>query len=65
MAILVCGRLIVAVPVHASEMAEASTLGMLFGLLQWMLSWGGLVAQWLGDGCSLLRLPLNVNIRFE
>ncbi|RAH42504.1 sugar porter family MFS transporter [Aspergillus brunneoviolaceus CBS 621.78] len=46
------GMLTSTVPMYAGEMAEAQTRGMMSGLLQWMLSWGYLVAQWLGYGCS-------------
>src|SRR3712207_8649174 len=31
---------------------SAKHRGVLSGLLQWMLSWGFFVAQWLGYGCS-------------
>lgn len=64
MAMLIVGRLIAGVavgmltsvvPMYAGEMAEASTRGMMSGLLQWMLSWGYLVAQWLGYGCSFMN----------
>lgn len=48
------GMLTSVVPMYAGEMAEASTRGMMSGLLQWMLSWGYLVAQWLGYGCSFM-----------
>lgn len=40
------------IPMYAGEIAEASSRGMMSGLLQWMLSWGFLCAQWLGYGCS-------------
>lgn len=46
------GMLTSVVPMYASEIAESSSRGMMSGLLQWMLSWGYLVAQWLGYGCS-------------
>ncbi|OQE13677.1 hypothetical protein PENFLA_c044G00396 [Penicillium flavigenum] len=61
LAMLIAGRFIAGVavgmltsviPMYASEIAEASSRGMMSGLLQWMLSWGYLVAQWLGYGCS-------------
>jgi MFS family permease len=61
MAMLIVGRLIAGtavgiltstIPMYASEIAEAKYRGALSGLLQWMLSWGFLVAQWLGYGCS-------------
>ncbi|KXH55436.1 hypothetical protein CSAL01_05073 [Colletotrichum salicis] len=43
------------IPMYASELSEAKYRGILSGLLQWMLSWGFLVAQWLGYGCSFVR----------
>ncbi|KAJ5970565.1 uncharacterized protein N7479_000483 [Penicillium vulpinum] len=46
------GMLTSVIPMYAGEIAEASSRGMMSGLLQWMLSWGFLVAQWLGYGCS-------------
>ncbi|KAJ6133465.1 hypothetical protein N7471_008680 [Penicillium samsonianum] len=61
MTMLILGRLIAGVavgmltsvvPMYASEIAESPSRGMMSGLLQWMLSWGYLVAQWLGYGCS-------------
>ncbi|WYZ44520.1 hypothetical protein EsH8_VII_000956 [Colletotrichum jinshuiense] len=39
-------------PMYCSEIAQADIRGALSGLLQWMLSWGFFVAQWLGYGCS-------------
>lgn len=56
MAMLIVGRFIggVAVgmltsiiPIYAGELSEAKFRGVLSGLLQWMLSWGFFVAQWL------------------
>lgn len=61
MAMLIVGRFITGVsvgmltstiPMYASELSEAKYRGVLAGLLQWMLSWGFLVAQWLGYGCA-------------
>lgn len=61
MAMLMVGRFIAGTAVgiltstismYASELAEASIRGVLAGLLQWMLSWGFLLAQWIGYGCS-------------
>ncbi|KAL0944501.1 hexose carrier protein [Colletotrichum truncatum] len=46
------GQLTSTIPMYASEISEAQYRGVLSGLLQWMLSWGFLVAQWLGYGCS-------------
>lgn len=53
------GMLTSVVPMYAGEMAEASTRGMMSGLLQWMLSWGYLIAQWLGYGCSFVNNPFQ------
>ncbi|KAK2039192.1 general substrate transporter [Colletotrichum somersetense] len=49
------GVLTSTIPMYASELAEAGHRGKLSGLLQWMLSWGFLVAQWLGYGCSFVE----------
>ncbi|OBR11192.1 Hexose transporter [Colletotrichum higginsianum IMI 349063] len=49
------GILTSTIPMYASELAEARQRGKLSGLLQWMLSWGFLVAQWLGYGCSFVE----------
>ncbi|KAL0766785.1 hypothetical protein CaCOL14_010356 [Colletotrichum acutatum] len=49
------GVLTSTIPMYASELAQARHRGKLSGLLQWMLSWGFLVAQWLGYGW---RFPL-------
>ncbi|CAG7983217.1 unnamed protein product [Penicillium salamii] len=46
------GMLTSVIPMYAGEIAESSSRGMMSGLLQWMLSWGYFVAQWLGYGCS-------------
>ncbi|KAF2854217.1 general substrate transporter [Plenodomus tracheiphilus IPT5] len=46
------GQLTSTIPMYAGELSEAKYRGLLSGLLQWMLSWGFLVAQWLGYGCS-------------
>lgn len=60
-AMLIAGRLIAGfaigilsavVPMYCSEIAQAEIRGALSGLLQWVLSWGFFVAQWLGYGCS-------------
>lgn len=48
------GVLTSTIPMYASELAQARHRGKLSGLLQWMLSWGFLVAQWLGYGCSFV-----------
>ena len=46
------GILTSTIPMYCSEIAPAQHRGALAGLLQWMLSWGFLVAQWLGYGCT-------------
>lgn len=46
------GQLTSTIPMYAGELSEAKYRGVLSGLLQWMLSWGFLVAQWLGYGCQ-------------
>jgi MFS family permease len=46
------GQLTSTIPMYAGELSEARYRGILSGLLQWMLSWGFFVAQWLGYGCS-------------
>ncbi|KAJ5739389.1 hypothetical protein N7533_012173 [Penicillium manginii] len=53
------GMLTSVIPMYAGEMAEAKTRGMMSGLLQWMLSWGYLIAQWLGYGCSFVDSPFQ------
>lgn len=72
MAMLIIGRFIAGVavgmltsiiPMYAGEMAEASSRGMMSGLLQWMLSWGYLVAQWLGYGCSFVENSFQCETR--
>ena len=46
------GILTSTIPMYAGEISQAKYRGILSGLLQWMLSWGFLVAQWLGYGTS-------------
>ncbi|KFA81675.1 hypothetical protein S40288_07235 [Stachybotrys chartarum IBT 40288] len=46
------GMLTSTIPMYASEISIPKWRGALSGLLQWFLSWGFLVAQWLGYGCS-------------
>ncbi|KAF5003570.1 hypothetical protein FDECE_9884 [Fusarium decemcellulare] len=46
------GMLTSTIPMYASEISMPKWRGALSGLLQWFLSWGFLVAQWLGYGCS-------------
>ncbi|KAJ4353202.1 uncharacterized protein N0V89_004928 [Didymosphaeria variabile] len=62
------GQLTSTIPMYAGELSEAKYRGILSGLLQWMLSWGFLVAQWLGYGCQFnsgefsWRFPLAFQI---
>ncbi|KAJ5085495.1 general substrate transporter [Penicillium argentinense] len=49
------GIMTAVVPMYSGEMAESSSRGMMSGMLQWMLSWGYFVAQWLGYGCSYVQ----------
>ncbi|PKS08072.1 hypothetical protein jhhlp_006684 [Lomentospora prolificans] len=49
------GMLTSTIPMYAAELSEAKFRGILSGLLQWMLSWGFLIAQWLGYGCSFSK----------
>lgn len=46
------GQLTSTIPLYAGELSQPQHRGVLSGLLQWMLGWGFLVAQWLGYGCS-------------
>lgn len=46
------GMLTSTIPMYASELSTPKWRGALSGLLQWFLSWGFLIAQWLGYGCS-------------
>ncbi|GJC89094.1 MFS glucose transporter mfs1 [Colletotrichum liriopes] len=55
------GVLTSTIPMYASELAEARQRGKLSGLLQWMLGWGFLVAQWLGHSLRHLLLPRKKN----
>ena len=49
--------------VAVGELSEAKYRGLLSGLLQWMLSWGFLIAQWLGYNLTAhnfhVRPPLD------
>lgn len=72
MAMLIAGRFIggVAVgmltstiPMYASEISTPKWRGALSGLLQWFLSWGFLVAQWLGYGCSFSQTDFSCSSR--
>ncbi|KAJ0331373.1 hypothetical protein COL5a_002914 [Colletotrichum fioriniae] len=53
------------IPMYASELSEAKYRGILSGLLQWMLSWGFLVAQWLGYGCSFVKTDFSCKSLFH
>lgn len=46
------GMLTSTIPMYAAELSEPKYRGLQSGLLQWFLSWGFLVAQWLGYGLS-------------
>jgi MFS family permease len=46
------GMLTSTIPMYASEISMPRWRGALSGLLQWFLSWGFLIAQWLGYACS-------------
>ncbi|KAH6651513.1 general substrate transporter [Truncatella angustata] len=46
------GTLTSTIPMYASELSMPRWRGALSGLLQWFLSWGFLIAQWLGYACS-------------
>ncbi|KAK9781729.1 hypothetical protein SCAR479_01600 [Seiridium cardinale] len=46
------GMLASTIPMYASELSTPKWRGALSGLLQWFLSWGLLIAQWLVYGCS-------------
>src|SRR5271163_4568113 len=48
---LAVGLLPAVVPMYCSEIATSEGRGKLSGLLQFMLSWGFFIAQWLGYGC--------------
>ncbi|KAJ3535859.1 hypothetical protein NM208_g6960 [Fusarium decemcellulare] len=46
------GQLSSIVPMYCAEISPPNIRGMLSGLLQWMLSWGFLAAQWIGYGST-------------
>lgn len=50
------------VPMYAGEISPAGIRGILSGLLQWMLSWGFFIAQWLGYGCSFVDTDLQCKL---
>ncbi|KAL3487508.1 general substrate transporter [Aspergillus germanicus] len=53
------GMLTSTIPMYAAELSEPKWRATLSGLLQWMLSWGFLVAQWLGYGCSFNKTEFS------
>lgn len=53
------GLLSALVPMYCSEIATAEDRGKLSGLLQFMLSWGFFIAQWLGYGCFQVDSPFQ------
>lgn len=56
------GMLTATIPMYAAELSEPKWRATLSGLLQWMLSWGFLVAQWLGYGCSFSSSEFACNV---
>jgi sugar porter (SP) family MFS transporter len=62
------GLLSAVVPMYCSEIATSEDRGKLSGLLQFMLSWGFFIAQWLGYGCFKVnsnfqwRFPLSFQV---
>jgi sugar porter (SP) family MFS transporter len=62
------GILSAVVPMYSSEIATSQDRGKLSGLLQFMLSWGFFIAQWLGYGCFKVdsdfqwRFPLSFQV---
>lgn len=53
------GLLSAIVPMYCSEIATSEDRGKLSGLLQFMLSWGFFIAQWLGYGCFQVNSPFQ------
>lgn len=53
------GMLTSTIPLYAAELSEAKYRGLQSGLLQWFLSWGFLVAQWLGYGLSFTKTSVQ------
>lgn len=56
------GQLTSTIPLYAAELSEPKYRGLLSGLLQWMLSWGFLVAQWLGYGFNYTNGPIQCEL---
>ncbi len=46
-----------------SKIATSGDRGKLSGLLQFMLSWGFFIAQWLGYGCFQVNSDFHVSKR--
>lgn len=53
------GLLSAVVPMYCAELATSQDRGKLSGLLQFMLSWGFFIAQWLGYGCYQVNSPFQ------
>jgi MFS family permease len=53
------GILTSTIPMFAAEISPAKYRGLQSGLLQWFLSWGFLVAQWLGFGFEKINGPIQ------
>ena len=53
------GILTSTIPLYAAELSEPKYRGLQSGLLQWFLSWGFLVAQWLGYGLSFTNTSVQ------
>lgn len=53
------GMLTSTIPMYAAELSPAKYRGLQSGLLQWFLSWGFLVAQWLGYGFERINSPVQ------
>lgn len=53
------GMLTSTIPMYAAELSPAKYRGLQSGLLQWFLSWGFLVAQWLGYGLEKTKGQLQ------
>lgn len=57
------GILTSTIPMYASELSMPKWRGALSGLLQWFLSWGFFVAQWLGYGCSFSNTDFSCKLQ--
>ena len=57
------GQLTATIPMYAAELSEPKYRGLLSGLLQWMLSWGFLIAQWLGYGFNFTNGHIQCKTR--